>query len=153
MPAARAPSIVPLMNSIFRRVVGAGLPSGPNVVMTVVGRATGIPRTFPVALMEVDDHRYVQSTFGDVNWVRNLRAAGEATITKGRRRDEYTAVELAPDDAGRVVHAAVTPYLRSFVGRRLVKYLFHLGPEATVDDFVAAGADHPTFELRPKNPR
>jgi len=108
-----------------------------------------VPRTFPIALIEYDGHRYVQSPFGEVNWVRNLRASGEATIRQRRHETAYRAVELTPDEAGRILHASVSPYLRNPVGRRLVKFLFHLDRDATIEEFLAEGAQHPTFELLP----
>lgn len=147
--AQRVPFIVPLLNPIIRRLVGAGMPFGPNVVMTVVGRSSGIPRSFPVAIVEHEGHQYVQSPFGEVNWVQNLRASGEATISKGRSRQTFDAVELAPDDAGRILYAAVSPYQRSRIGAVLVKQLFHLERDATIGEFIAESRKHPTFELRP----
>ena len=144
------PSIVPILNPLIRRLVGAGMPFGPNVLFTVRGRTSGVPRTFPVALIEYEGRRYVQSPFGEVNWVRNLRASGEATITKGRSREDVAALELTPDEAGLVLHAAVTPYQRSRIGAAMVKWLFHIERDATVEDFLAAAQLHPTFELRAK---
>ena len=146
----RVPFIVPLLNPLISRLVGAGMPFGPNVLLTVRGRTSGVPRTVPVALMELDGRRYVQSPFGEVNWVRNLRASGEATISKGRSREDVAGVELTPDEAGHVLFAAVSPYQRSRMGAALVKYLFHIERDATMEDFMAAARLHPTFELRAK---
>ena len=88
---SRVPSIVPILNPLIRRLLGAGLPFGPNVLLTVRGRRSGEPRTFPVAILELDGRRYVQSPFGEVNWVRNLRVAGEAVVTRGRERKKRSA--------------------------------------------------------------
>src|SRR5207245_4378944 len=90
-----APIIVPLLNPIARRLLRVGVPLGPNALLTVRGRKTGQLRTTPVALVEVDDRRWIIGTFGDVNWVRNLRAAGQATLTSNRRAQPVTAVELS----------------------------------------------------------
>jgi deazaflavin-dependent oxidoreductase (nitroreductase family) len=68
---------------------------GPNGLITVRGRISGELRTTPVAFVEIDGRTWVQSPFGDVNWVRNLRAAGEATVTIGMRSEEVSAVELS----------------------------------------------------------
>ena len=63
---------------------------GPNVLLTVRGRKTGQPRTFPVAILKTDDREYLFSAFGEVSWVHNLRAAGTATIRHGRRTRTVT---------------------------------------------------------------
>ena len=92
---SRAPSFVSIVNPLIRRLVGAGMPFGPNVLLTVRGRTSGVARTFPVAIVELDGRRFVQSPFGEVNWVRNLRAVGEGTLTTGRRAEAIRATELA----------------------------------------------------------
>ncbi len=61
---------------------------------------TGLPRTTPVAIIAVSGRRWVWCPWGDVQWVRNLRAAGRATITVRRRKEEVRATEL--DRAERV---------------------------------------------------
>ena len=110
---SRVPSIVPILNPIIRRLLGAGLPFGPNVLLTVRGRRTGEPRTFPVAILELDGRRYVQSPFGEVNWVRNLRVAGEAVVTRGRERETVSAVEVPPEAGGPILRDALAPFFRS----------------------------------------
>src|SRR2546423_7643901 len=92
----RVPFFVPLFNPIARRLLGAGVPLGPNALLTVRGRRTGAQRTTPVALVELKGRRWIIGTFGEVNWVLNLRAAGEASLKIGRRAETVRAVELAP---------------------------------------------------------
>ena len=145
---SRAPSFVSIVNPLIRRLVGAGMPFGPNVLLTVRGRTSGVARTFPVAIVELDDRRFVQSPFGEVNWVRNLRAAGEAVITKGRRSEAVEAVEVAPEDGGPILRDAFAPYLRSRVLAAVLGRFFKVGPASTPDDYVAEARRHPMFELR-----
>src|SRR5260221_9434908 len=92
---ARVPKLVGLFNPIAQRMLGAGFPMGPNALITIRGRKSGEPRTTPVALIEIGGRRWVSSPFGDVNWVRNLRAASEATVSVGRREEAVTAIELS----------------------------------------------------------
>src|SRR4051794_27670091 len=132
MPAtARAPAFVAILNPVIRRLRGGGLPFGPNVLLTVPGRTSGVPRTVPVAVIEVDDRRFVQSPFGEVNWVRNLRAAGEAIITTGRDRQAVDAIELEPDAAAGGLQGAPGPHLPSPLLPPLVRPPFPLAPELT----------------------
>src|SRR5713226_10655233 len=96
--AARVPKLVGVFNPIAGRMLGAGLPLGPNALITIRGRKSGEPRTTPIALIEIEGRRWVSSPFGDVNWVRNLRASGEATLTVGRTQHAVTAVELSQEE-------------------------------------------------------
>src|SRR5881396_2884606 len=96
---AIAPAFVRALNPLIRRLLRAGMPMGPNILLTVRGRRSGELRTFPVGLFEVDGRRFVMGSFGETNWIRNLRAAGEATVLAGGREERLRAVELDPDDA------------------------------------------------------
>ena len=51
------------------------------VVLTVPGRKSGTPRSTPVTPMTVDGKRYVVGGFPGADWVRNVRAASEVTLT------------------------------------------------------------------------
>jgi deazaflavin-dependent oxidoreductase (nitroreductase family) len=96
--AARVPRKVSLLNPFARFLLAAGVPLGFNGLITVRGRTSGLPRTTPVAIIEVSGRRWVWAPWGEVHWVRNLRAAGRATITVRRRTEEVTATELDPTE-------------------------------------------------------
>jgi deazaflavin-dependent oxidoreductase (nitroreductase family) len=98
--ASGAPWWVTVFNPVARRVLATGVPLGFNGLITTRGRTTGRPRTTPVAIIEVGGRRWVWSPWGDVNWVRNLRAAGRATITVRGRQEDVAATEL--DEAQRI---------------------------------------------------
>jgi deazaflavin-dependent oxidoreductase (nitroreductase family) len=145
--ATRVPFFVPLFNPIAHRLLGAGIPLGPNALLTVRGRKTGQPRTTPVALVEVGGRRWVIGTFGEVNWVRNLRAAGEATITIKHRSQHVQAIELSPGEGAGFFRDVLAPYVRRVpLGRWL---LGALGAGEILSDPDGSGRRHPVFELRP----
>ncbi|MEZ0239398.1 MAG: nitroreductase family deazaflavin-dependent oxidoreductase [Chloroflexota bacterium] len=97
MPATRrVPWFVPLFNRLVKPLLRAGMPMAFNGLLTVRGRTSGEPRTTPLAIIEVDGRRWIWSPWGDVHWVRNLRAAGEATIVVRRHEETVRAVELDP---------------------------------------------------------
>lgn len=75
-------------------LLALGVPMGPDILLTVRGRRSGVSRTTPVAICEHGGRRGLISPFGENNWARNLRAAGRATIQFGGRREEIRAVEL-----------------------------------------------------------
>lgn len=144
------PSLIPILNPLIRRLLGAGLPFGPNVLLTVRGRTSGLPWTFPVAIIELDGRRYVQSPFGEVDWVRNLRVAGEAVVTKGRSREEVVA-EVAPAEGGPILRDALAPYARSRLLAPVLGRFFSLRADSTLEDYVAEARRHPMFELRARH--
>ncbi len=144
----RVPSVVSFFNPLIRRLIGRGMPFGPNVLLTVRGRTSGVDRTFPVAIIEQDGRRFVQSPFGEVNWVRNLRASGRAVISKGPDRTRVEAIEIAPEAAGPIMRDYLAPYLRPRIGRAIVRRYFHARAEATVEDYVTRARSYPMFELR-----
>jgi len=147
--STRVPLIVPILNPIVRRLMGVGVPFGPNALLTVRGRKTGTPRTTPVAVVEMHGRRWVVGTFGDVNWVRNLRAAGEGTITLGRRPLRVRGVELSPDEAAAFFKDVIGPYVRRTpLGRWLIGSL--LGAGEVIEDPVRAARSRPVFELIPQ---
>src|ERR671934_55615 len=141
---ARAPGFVSLFNPIARRVLRSAPLLGPNALITVRGRKSGVPRTTPVALVEIGGRRWVIGTFGEVNWVRNLREAGEATLSVGRRREEVKARELDESESVAFFREVVTPYVRRFRVGGLV--LFVLGARDIVDDPAGAARKRPVFE-------
>jgi deazaflavin-dependent oxidoreductase (nitroreductase family) len=127
-------------------MLGIGFPMGPNGLITVRGRTSGEPRTTPVAFVDVEGRTWVQSPFGDVNWVRNLRAAGQATITVGKRSEEVSAVELSKVEKVDFYREVLGPYVRRMRGGRFLARF--LGVSEILHDPIAAADGHPVFELR-----
>ena len=97
------------MNKLYMALMKTGLPvsgkDGP-IVLTVAGRASGQLRSTPITPMTVDGKRYVVGGFPKADWVKNLRAAGRATLTAGRKDQPVRVVELSADEA--------RPLLRQF---------------------------------------
>jgi deazaflavin-dependent oxidoreductase (nitroreductase family) len=120
---------------------------GPNVLITVLGRKSGMPRTTPLTIVEISGRRWLMAAFGEVNWVRNLRAAGRATITVGRRKEEVSAVELGPTEAVAFFRDVLGPRLqRTRVGSWVVRNL----DKVDIDKPVEAAEGRPVFELHPR---
>lgn len=144
----RVPGFVGFFNPLAERLLGAGVPMGPNALLTVRGRKSGEPRTTPVAVAEIAGRRWVIGTFGNTNWVRNLRAAGEATVTTGKRQEFVRAVELSDEERVHFFSEILGPYIRRMrfgLGRVLVG---SLGAGEILDDPRAAAKSRPVFELR-----
>jgi len=122
---------------------------GPNVMLTVRGRTSGRSRSFPVAILEADHRRYVIGAYGDVQWTRNLRAAGEADLGRPGRLEHVTAKELDLDARRRFFVETLPGYVRSFplAGRLFARAFFRIAAPDITGDPAAAAARHPVFEL------
>jgi len=150
-PTKKVPALIRLSNPIARSLLGRGMPMGPNVLLRVRGRVTGEPRTAPVAVVEIDGRRFVMGAYGDVHWVRNLRAAGEADLQVHGTFQHMIAVELEGAAATAFYREELPAYIARFpwVGRLFGRILLGVvSPEMASDPELAA-LRHPVFELRP----
>jgi hypothetical protein len=109
-----------------------------------------LPRSFPVAILDVGARRYVQSPYGEVHWVRNLRANPEAILTSGSRQELVEAVEVAPDEAVAILREGVDRYLRSRWLAPLVRVFTGIRRDSTDEEVLAQARRHPMFQLTPK---
>lgn len=139
------PGLVTFTNRFVSRLARLGLPLGPNMLLTVRGRKSGTPHSTPVAIIEVAGKRWVQSPFGEVQWTRNLRAAGEATLTRGRRTERVTATSLSKEEAAAFYRDVLGPNLQRSPASRIIGRA--LGLTSLVADPEGAAATHAVFEL------
>ncbi|HJP87795.1 MAG TPA: nitroreductase family deazaflavin-dependent oxidoreductase [Candidatus Limnocylindrales bacterium] len=145
-----APWLVRAPNRVVRWLLAKGVPMGPNVSMTVVGRTSSQPRTFPVAISPIDGRQYVIGAYGDVNWTRNLRAAGEATINDKGGARRVTAHALSAEEATRFYAELLPAYIAHFpkLGQVFGKLLFGSVAPEILNDPAKAAQTRPVFELR-----
>jgi deazaflavin-dependent oxidoreductase (nitroreductase family) len=104
----RPPRWLKPVNKVFVLMLRLGVPisrAESPVVLTVPGRKTGKPRSTPVTPMGVDGKRYVVNGYPGADWVTNVRAVGEVTLTQGRRSEQVRMVELSPEEARPVLRA------------------------------------------------
>jgi deazaflavin-dependent oxidoreductase (nitroreductase family) len=143
---ARVPRQVSLFSPILKVLLAAGVPLGLNGLITVTGRKSGLPRTTPVAVIPVAGRRWVWCPWGDVHWVRNLRAAGRATITVRGRREEVTATELDPSERVAFFRDVLGPVAR---GIPLGVWFIRVVDGVDLDRPVDAADGRVVFELHP----
>jgi deazaflavin-dependent oxidoreductase (nitroreductase family) len=143
----RLPFYIPLFNHVVRTFLRMGLPMGPVALLTVRGRNSGKPHRNPVGLFKHDGRRYLFSTFGDVNWVRNLRSARQASIRRGLRSEAVVPVELSTEEAALVLKEAVAPAFQG-LGGKLFRDHMPLKPDSPLTDFITEAQRHTVFELR-----
>jgi deazaflavin-dependent oxidoreductase (nitroreductase family) len=142
----RPPRGINLVNAVARPLLAAGMPMGFNGLLTVPGRKTGLPRTTPLAIIEDGERRWVWAPWGAVQWVRNLRAAGQATVTVRRQELPVRAVELDADQRVAFFRDTLEP-----IARRMRGGMTFIRTIDGVDlsDPVAAAAGRVVFELHP----
>lgn len=150
-----------LFNPVARWMISSGIPTGaPNVILTVRGRRSGKLRSVPVAMLEHAGAWYVHACYGQTGWVANLRASGEAEVTRpGGQRVPVRAIELSPEEAAAVQQRALAPFRRSRLFRTLlgsrgrgpvgVMWAFRVRVDDTLEEYTAAAQRFPLFELRP----
>jgi deazaflavin-dependent oxidoreductase (nitroreductase family) len=115
----------------------------PMYLLTAPGRKSGLPRTVPVAIIQHGGKRYVGAAFEMVDWARNLRAAGEAVLTRGRRSETVSARELPPGEAALVLRDDViagNPFARNY----------GVTASSSLAEFEQATRIHPLFILEAK---
>jgi deazaflavin-dependent oxidoreductase (nitroreductase family) len=122
------------------KLVGPG--KYPMYLLTVRGRKSGQPHTNPIVILEQNGKRYLASPYGIVNWVRNLRAAREAILTRGRRSETVNARELPKDEAALV--------LRADIKRNPFARYFDVTAESSIEEFERTTISHPLFVLERK---
>ena len=144
--STQVPSWVPYFNHIAKPLLSAGVPLGPNMLITIRGRKTGLPRTTPVTIIEYTGRRGLIAPFGEVDWVRNLRAAGRATITVGRRKEEVTAVEVGPAEAVAFIRDVLAPHAHR---TRFGSWFLRNIDKVDFDNPVDAARGRPVFEIYP----
>lgn len=144
----RPPRWLKPANKVFMVLLRLGVPISrveSPVVLTVAGRRSGKPRSTPVTPMDVDGRRYVVNGYPGADWVDNVRAADEVTLTRGRRSERVRMVELSADDARPVLRAfpAAVP-----TGVELMKRVGLL-TDGTPDEAEALAGRCPVFRIDP----
>jgi deazaflavin-dependent oxidoreductase (nitroreductase family) len=138
-----------LFNAIAKPLLRAGVPMGYNGLLTTTGRKSGEPRTAALAIIERDGRRWVWSPWGEVNWVRNLRATGRASVTVRKRTDEVRAVELDAAQRVRFMAETLQPIATGIPGGTT---LLRILDGIDITDPVAAAEGKVVFELLPAPP-
>ena len=134
--------------NVFNRAVAFLTARGVSVlgsrVLAVRGRTSGVWRTTPVNLLDLDGRRYLVSPRGEGQWVRNLRAAGTGELRVGRRTEAFRGRELSDQEK--------VPVLRAYLKRWKVEvgaFFDGVGPDSGDADIAAIASRHPAFEVLP----
>jgi deazaflavin-dependent oxidoreductase (nitroreductase family) len=138
-----------MVNAGNKIVVGLqrlGVAFGPMQLLTVPGRRTGVPRTFPIAVIPIDGDRYIFQAYPKAAWVANARAAAEVTLTRGRRTSAARLAEVPVEERRPLLRELVAKSPAS-VGKRLVTT--GLAEAATPAAAAAAAERIAVFRIEP----
>jgi deazaflavin-dependent oxidoreductase (nitroreductase family) len=127
-------------NGLVRLLLRLGLGPARTYLLTVTGRRSGAPRSTPVTLVEDGGRRWLVAPYGEVAWVRNLRAAGKATLVRGGRTQQIAIREVNAEEAAPVLkmYATRVPITRPY---------FDAKPESDLAAFRAEAPRHPVFAI------
>ncbi len=126
----------------MRGLLALGLAPPAIHLLTVRGRRTRLERSTPVQIVALGGERWLVAPYGVRQWVRNVRAAREVTLTRRGRSERLRIDEAPPAQAG--------PVLREYARRvRLVRPYFDARLDGPAADWEREAATHPVFRLTP----
>lgn len=129
-------------NAVLGRLISLGVAPKSMHLLTVAGRRTGEPHTTPVNVIDNADGRWLVSPYGEVDWVRNARAAGEVTLRRGSAVQIGRVIEVRPDRAA--------PVLRQYLEDvPVTQPYFDVRPDSPTGEFAAEARRHPVFAVEP----
>jgi deazaflavin-dependent oxidoreductase (nitroreductase family) len=122
--------------------IGIGLPH--NYLLEVRGRKTGRIYSTPVNLLAHHGKNYLVAPRGYTQWVRNVIASGEATLVRGRKREEIL-LKTIPDEAKPDI-------LKDYLDRysKTVQRYFPVPAGSPVEAFQPLAPRYPVFEVSRK---
>ncbi len=127
--------------ALLTALLHAGIKLGTTSLLTVRGRKSGQPHTVLVVLVEQDGERWLVAPYGVVQWVRNIRAAGTATLTRGRHSEAISVTELEAKEAAPILKQ----YLSHVSGG--VRSYFDATKDSPLEAFEREAARHPVFQI------
>ncbi len=140
---------------IYRGIVAEQLAKRCVMLVTTVGRRTGLPRTTGVSFMPHGSGFIVFSGWGtSSNWYRNVLANPAVEVQVGRRRMRCTARLIEQPERRRELMLQMRARSRSCgpppFTRGILKALRLFDYEGELNMAVAQGGDLPVLELVPE---
>lgn len=134
-----------IRNKIMAFFHGVGLPVGPVHLLRVRGRVSGREYTNPVAPVRIAGTQYVLQAYPHSDWVKNVRAAGEGVLVRGRKQRHVRLVEVPAGERGPILRefpGQVSFGVATFVKNGLVE-------DGSPESFERAAPDIPVFRVIP----
>ena len=136
----RPSTLTKLGNLPIAWLAAMGLGPKKTVVLEVRGRRSGQVRSAVVNIVDVDGEMYLVAPRGNTEWSRNARAAGEATIHRGKR-EQVRLQEVPIEQRAPIIQA----YLKE--NAMVTKAHFGIEPSSPMEEFQRIAPDHPVFRI------
>ena len=137
--------VATVVNRCWAAVHSLGVAPNYLVTLDVRGRRSGRMISLPLIMVVVEGERYLVSMLGEeVDWVRNVKAAGGNVTLRHGRREEVCLEEVTADQRAPVLKA----YLKRAPGARP-----HLPihKDAPLSEFEQVSPQFPVFRVVPRN--
>jgi len=134
-----------VFNAFVKWLAARGISLMGTRVLAVRGRTSGDLRTTVINVLTHEGGRYLLAPRGHTQWVRNLRAAGEAELRLGRRTEPITATEVADVDKIPLIRV----YLRTWAWETGA-FFDGLKADSPDADIAAAAPGFPVFRIHPR---
>ena len=133
--------IARILNRAWALLGSSGVAHNFVASLEVTGRKSGRTFSLPVVLAIVDGQRYLVSMLGeDVNWVRNVRAAGGRAILRSGK-----AEEILLEDVPTALRA---PILKAYLQRAPgARPHVPINKDAPVVEFQRVAQQFPVFRV------
>jgi len=131
---------VRFINRLMTLMIHWNIAPKQTYLLTVKGRKTGVPYSLPVSIVERNGTRWLVSPYGESNWVKNARAAGEITLFRGGVTETHKIQELGAKESA--------PVLKEYLALEgIVRPYFDAQPDSPLEAFEAEADKHPVFLL------
>ena len=131
-----------VQNRLSAVAFAAGIMPRRVAELQVRGRRSGRVICFPVVIADYEGGRYLVSMLGDdVNWVRNLRAAGDRAVLRHGRREAVRLAEVSPPDRAPILrrYLQVAPGARPHIP---------VSRDAPLAELERVSPHYPVFRIR-----
>jgi len=129
------------MNRLGAAVASMGVTSNIMVTLETTGRSSGRTISQPMVIAVINGQRYLVSMLGEnVNWVKNVRAAGGKAALRSGSREEILLEEVPIDQRAPILKV----YLKRAPGARPH---IPVDNDAPLEDFEKVAADFPVFKV------
>jgi deazaflavin-dependent oxidoreductase (nitroreductase family) len=130
-----------VINKGWAFIHSLGLFPNSMVTLEVVGRISGKPIRFPLAMVVMNGERYLVSMLGnEANWVRNVRAAGGKARLRHGKSEQVLLEEVDAGQRAPILKA----YLQIAPGARPH---IPIDIDAPISEFEKIAAKYPVFKV------
>jgi deazaflavin-dependent oxidoreductase (nitroreductase family) len=131
-----------VFNPAVAGLARVGVSLAGSRVLEVKGRKSGEWRKTPVNPLAIAGERFLVAPRGNTQWVRNMRAAGGGRLVRGRRTEEFSAVEVPDEQRPQILRA----YLKKWKWE-VGAFFDGVGPDSSEDELRRIAPDHPVFRI------